>query len=67
MTIGDVINMAGGFTDLANKDALTLKTNVKIFDEFGNAISSSNSILNPSLDFEIYGTSTIQVLSQMSF
>ena len=62
MTIGDVINMAGGFTDLANKDALTLKTNVKIFDEFGNAISSSNSILNPSLDFEIYGTSTIQVL-----
>ena len=58
----DVNDDDGVSLTIVNKDAITLKTSVKIFDEFGNAVTSSNSILNPSLDFEIYGRSTIEVL-----
>ena len=62
MTVQDVINLAGGFTILANKDAIIVSQSFTTIDENGDEIVIENQINNAKLDFQVPNGAIVSVL-----
>ena len=62
MTIQDAINLAEGFSPMANKDAITISQNFTSIDRDGNKTTVSTQIKDIQLDFEITNNATVTVL-----
>ena len=62
MTVNDAIILAEGFTELANKDAITVTEIFSSIDELGNEIEEKTQVNDATLDFELTDGSVINVL-----
>ena len=62
MTVNDAIILAEGFTELANKDAITVTEIFSSTDELGNEIEEKTQVNDATLDFELTDGSVINVL-----
>ncbi len=62
MTVRDAINLAEGFTELANSEAITVSEIFTSIDEFGNKIQETNQVNDANLDFELTDGSVVNVL-----
>ncbi len=62
MTVNDAITLAEGFTELANKDAITVTEIFSSTDELGNEIEEKTQVNDATLDFELTDGSVINVL-----
>tara|TARA_Y100000590_G_scaffold371960_1_gene434692 strand:- start:4752 stop:6650 length:1899 start_codon:yes stop_codon:yes gene_type:complete len=62
MTVRDAINLAEGFTELANSEAITISEIFTSIDELGNEIEEKTQVNDANLDFELTDGSIINVL-----
>ncbi len=62
MTVRDAIDLAEGFSPLANKNAITVTEVFTYVDDFGNSIEERNQVNDATLDFQITDGSIINVL-----
>jgi len=62
MTIQDAINLAEGFTQLANKSGIVVTQQFTALDEDGNTIITSNQVNDVTLDYEIDSGSILTIL-----
>ena len=62
MTVNDAITLAEGFTELANKNAITVTEIFSSIDELGNKIEEKTQVNDATLDFELTDGSVINVL-----
>ena len=62
MTVRDAIDLAEGFSPLANKNAITVTEVFTYVDDFGNSIEERNQVNDATLDFQITDGSVINVL-----
>ena len=61
MTVRDAINLAEGFTQLANKEGVSVLQEFLFLDEEGNELIDYVTVNNVSLDFELSDNSTVSV------
>lgn len=64
LTVSDAIEMAGGFTDLANPDGVIVTEVFNSFDVNGNRIEDRIRINDVTLDYKVNNSAIIDVLSQ---
>ncbi len=64
LTVSDAIEMAGGFTDLANPDGVIVTEVFNSFDVNGNRIEDRIRINDITLDYKVNNSAIIDVLSQ---
>ena len=64
LTVSDAIEMAGGFTDLANPDGVIVTEVFNAFDVNGNRIEDRIRINDVSLDYKVNNNAIIDVLAQ---
>ena len=62
MTVQDVINLADGFTDLANKSAIIVSQSFSTIDGNGDEIVIENQINDVELDFQVPNGAKVNVL-----
>lgn len=62
MTVQDAINLAEGFSQMANKNAIVITQNFTSTDENGNETSVENQINDIQLDFQVPSGATVNVL-----
>jgi protein involved in polysaccharide export with SLBB domain len=62
ITIQDAIATAGGLTEMSNFSNIVILQEFSEVDDDGNIISTSNSVANASLDFEIADNTLIKAL-----
>ena len=62
MTVGDAIDLAEGFSPLANKNAITVTEVFTYVDNLGNSVEERNQVNDATLDFQITDGSIINVL-----
>ncbi len=62
MTIGDAINLAGGFTELANQDAITVTEVFTSTDNLGNQVEETSQVNDANIDFELTDGSIVNIL-----
>ena len=62
ITIKDAIAQAGGLTEMTNFSNIVILQEFSEVDDDGNIITSSNSVANASLDFEISDNTIIKAL-----
>ena len=62
MTVQDVINLAEGFSPLANQSAIIVSESFTSIDNEGNVIEETRSVNNATLDFKLTNRSTVNVL-----
>ena len=62
MTVQDIVNLAGGFTTLANPNGIIVRENFTSIDDSGTEIQERTQINNAKLDFELSNGATINVL-----
>ena len=62
MTVQDVIDLAEGFSPLANKEAITVTEVFTSIDDEGNQVEQSTQVKDASLSFELTNGSIINVL-----
>ena len=61
-TVNDIINLAGGFTELANTDAITVSELFTYTNDLGEEIQERRQVNDATLDFIITDKSIITVL-----
>ena len=64
MTVKDAIDLAEGFSPLANEEAITVTEIFTSVDDLGNVIEEKNQVNDATLDFELTNGSVINVLPQ---
>ena len=62
MTVKDAIDLAEGFSPLANKNAITVTEVFTYVDDLGSSIEERNQVNDATLDFQITDGSIINVL-----
>lgn len=62
MTVKDAIDLAEGFSPLANKNAITVTEVFTYVDNLGNSVEERNQVNDATLDFQITDGSIINVL-----
>ncbi len=62
MTIGDAINLAGGFTELANQDAITVTEVFTSTNDLGNQVEETSQVNDANIDFELTDGSIVNIL-----
>ena len=62
MTVQDAIDLAEGFSPLANEEAITVTEIFTSVDDLGNVIEEKNQVNDATLDFELTNGSVINVL-----
>ena len=62
MTVQDAINLADGFTQLANQSAIIVNQEFSSVDNDGNTVTMSNQVNDVTLDYKIDPSSEIIVL-----
>ena len=62
MTVNDAIKLAEGFTELANKDAISITEVFTTVDDLGNEFEKITQVNDATLDFELTDGSVINVL-----
>ena len=62
MTVQDVINLADGFTELANKSAIIVSQSFSTIDGNGDEIVIENQINDVELDFQVPNGAKVNVL-----
>ena len=62
MTVNDAINLAEGFTELANQNAIIINEVFTSVDSDGNPIEETRQVSDGSLDFELTDGSIVKVL-----
>ncbi len=62
MTISDAITLAGGFTELANKEAITVTEIFTSTNELGNQVEEKSQVNDANLDFELTDGSIVNIL-----
>ena len=62
MTVRDAINLAEGFSPVANKEAIIVIENFSFIDDSGNEIKEKKQVKDASLDFSLTDGSIINVL-----
>ena len=62
MTVAEAIDLAEGFTELANENAITVTEVFTSINDFGNPIETKIIVNNVTLDFEVTDGSVINVL-----
>lgn len=62
MTVQDAIDLAEGFSPLANKNAITVTEVFTYVDNLGNSVEERNQVNDATLDFQITDGSIINVL-----
>tara|TARA_B100001250_G_scaffold29641_1_gene24389 strand:+ start:2065 stop:3957 length:1893 start_codon:yes stop_codon:yes gene_type:complete len=62
MTVGDAINLAEGFTELANEEAITVSEVFTATDDLGNSIEERTQVKDATLDFALTDGSIVNVL-----
>ena len=62
MTVGDAIELAEGFTELANKDGITVSEIFTSVDDSGNEIEETTQVNDATLDFLLTDGSVVNVL-----
>jgi protein involved in polysaccharide export with SLBB domain len=61
-TVRDIINLAQGFTELANKDAIIVEQTVSTIGKDKEVFFTKEKINNANMDFEITKETTINIL-----
>ncbi len=64
ISVGEAISLAGGLTELASKRNLTVKQEFTEVDDEGNEITTSETVNNVNLDFEI-GINSVIIASPL--
>ena len=62
MTIGDAIKLAGGFTELANQDAITVTEVFTSTNDLGNQVEETSQVNDANIDFELTDGSIVNIL-----
>ena len=62
MTVQDAIDLAEGFSPLANEEAITVTEIFTSVDDLGNVLEEKNQVNDATLDFELTNGSVINVL-----
>jgi len=62
MTVKDAIDLAEGFSPLANEQAITVTEIFTSVDDLGNLLEEKNQVNDATLDFELTNGSVINVL-----
>ena len=62
MTVKDAIDLAEGFSPLANEQAITVTEIFTSVDDLGNVLEEKNQVNDATLDFELTNGSVINVL-----
>ena len=62
MTIGDAINLAGGFTELANQNAITVTEVFTSTNDLGNQVEETSQVNDANIDFELTDGSIVNIL-----
>ncbi len=62
MTVRDAIDLAEGFSPLANEEAITISEVFTFIDDLGNLLEERNQVKDATLDFQITDGSIINVL-----
>jgi protein involved in polysaccharide export with SLBB domain len=62
LTVGEALSIAGGLTELSSTRNITVKQEFSVIDEQGNQVTSSESVNNVALDFQI-GINSIIIAS----
>ena len=62
MTVQDAINLAEGFSPIANKEAITVTEVFTDVDSFGNPTEERNQVNDATLDFQLSDSSIVNVL-----
>ncbi|MEK9781094.1 MAG: SLBB domain-containing protein, partial [Gammaproteobacteria bacterium] len=62
MTVKDLINLAGGFSELANTEALIIEVQSKFIDDDGNIDIITDEVSNIDEDFELFANAKLTIL-----
>ena len=62
MTVNDAINLADGFTELANQNAISVLEVFTFVDEFGTETEQTRLVSDANLDFELTDRSVVNIL-----